>query len=314
MGSEFSLSTQAKRVAVITGAGRGIGRSHALAFAAANARVVVNDLGVTYAGTREGPSPADAVVEEIRARGGEAVADYNDVASWSGAEGLLATALNAFGRVDVLVNNAAIVRPAMITDVSEIDLDEIMRVNIKGTFGPTRCFAEHWANQAAKHSKPDAAIICTTSRVGLRGTPYYAVYGLTKAAVASLVEAAAAEFEQYGIRVNGIAPRAATRMMGDAMRRVVELGGEAGLTAVFAGGRSRPPAGADQEEPESISPLVVWLASAHASFVSGRIFSVMGGRIALLDGMRERHAVLLPARHSTDDVERVLGPLLRADQ
>ena len=307
-----ALKNRTKRVVVITGAGRGIGRSHALAFAAADTRVVVNDLGVTYAGDPEGVSPAEAVVKEIRERGGEAVADYNDVGTWSGAQALLATALSNFGRVDVLVNNAAIVRPGMITDANETDLDEIVRVNIKGTFGPTRCFARYWADEAKRKAKVDATIVCTTSRIGLRGTPYYSIYGLTKAAVASLVEAAAAEFAQYGVRVNGIAPRASTRMMGDAMRRLVEIAGEEALAAVFSGGRARPPDGEEQEVPESISPLVVWLASSQSKPVSGCIFSAMGGRIALLQGMQERLAVSLPAHHSSDDVERVLGPLVRA--
>src|SRR5690606_35284330 len=171
-------------IAVITGAGRGIGRSHALAFAAAGARVVVNDLGVTYAGEREAISPADAVVAEIRSAGGEAVADYNDVANWAGAAALLRTALEAYGRVDILVNNAAIIRPAALTGTSEQDFDEVVRVNLKGTFCPSRCFAQHWMEQAAAGKKPDASIICTTSRVGLHGTPYYLTYGCAKAAVA----------------------------------------------------------------------------------------------------------------------------------
>ena len=209
------------RVAVVTGAGRGIGRAHALAFAAAGARVVVNDLGVSFDGRREASSPADEVVDEIRRNGGEAVADHNDVADWRGAQALLETALSAYGDVDVLVNNAAIIRPAPLIDASEQDYDEVIRVNLKGSIGPSRAFAAHWAKRGS--ARRDASIVCTTSRIGLHGTPYYLLYGCTKAAIAYFVSAAAAEWGSLDVRVNAVAPRADTRMMGEATRRFSKM-------------------------------------------------------------------------------------------
>jgi NAD(P)-dependent dehydrogenase (short-subunit alcohol dehydrogenase family) len=293
-----------EQVVVISGAGRGIGRSHALAFAARGARVVVNDLGVSYDGNRELVSPADAVVEEIRRAGGEAIADSNDVASWDGAAGLLESALRSFGRVDTLVNNAAIIRPGPLIETTESDLDAVMRVNIKGTFAPLRVFASHWAKQPARGATGQGGnIICTSSRVGSRPAPYYVTYGCSKAAVTYLVEAAAAELAPFGIRVNGIAPRADTRMMGDATRRLGEIAGSAGIAAIFgpdaANTRAAEPAG-------SISPLVLWLASELSRPLTGALFSVMAGRIALLNGKQERSSITLPVSHTPEDVEQAL--------
>ncbi|WP_129780194.1 SDR family NAD(P)-dependent oxidoreductase [Peristeroidobacter soli] len=295
------------QVVVITGAGRGIGRSHALAFATRGARVVVNDLGVSYDGARETLSPADSVVEEIRRAGGEAIADYNDISNWDGAQALLDGALRAFNRVDTLVNNAAIIRPAPLTDTTARDLDDVVRVNVKGTFAPLQVFAAHWKTEGTRspggHSR---SVICTTSRVGFRPAPYYVVYGLTKSAVAYLVEGAAAELAGLGIRVNGIAPRADTRMMGDATRRLNEIAGSVGIAGVFgdSSATERP-----AEPVESISPLVLWLASAASRAVTGAIFSVMAGRIALLDGRHERSVFTLPVTHTPEDVDHALSGL-----
>ncbi|HKQ80794.1 MAG TPA: SDR family NAD(P)-dependent oxidoreductase [Steroidobacteraceae bacterium] len=300
----------AGRVAVVTGAGRGIGRAHALAFADAGAKVVVNDLGVSYSGEKERTSPADEVVDEIRERGGQAVANYGDIADWTGARALLKTGLDAFGRVDILVNNAAIIRPDALIRTSETDFDEVVRVNLKGTFCPTRAFAEHWARQAQAGTPVDASIICTTSRVGLRGTPYYVVYGCTKAAVAYFVEGFAAELQQYGIRVNGVAPRADTRMMGDATRRLQEVAGGEGMRAVFNTLSTAPPSEDVPTDPTSISPFVVWLASDRSKPVNGRVFSVLGSRIGLHEGWRETGHVELPSTYSVEDVALTVPSLL----
>lgn len=298
------------KVVVITGAGRGIGRAHALAFAAAGASVVVNDLGVSYAGEREAASPADGVVEEIRAAGGNAIADHNDVADWRGAERLLGSAVRAFGGADVLINNAAIIRPSPFIETREADLDEVVRVNIKGTFAPMRAFAEFWTKNPVKAGDESRRqIICTTSRIGLRGTPYYLTYGCTKAAVAYIVEASAAELAPAGIRVNGIAPRADTRMMGDATNRLLQVAGDKGLQAVFRSTQSRALDAREAEPPESISPLVLWLASDRSQPLSGRVFSAMAGRIGLFEGGNERHLATLPASHTVEDVHRALASL-----
>jgi NAD(P)-dependent dehydrogenase (short-subunit alcohol dehydrogenase family) len=301
------------RVVVVTGAGRGIGREHALAFAAAGARVVVNDFGVSYSGEKEHTSPAGEVVDEIRHGGGQAVADYCDVSDWTGARRLLDTALDAFGRVDVLVNNAAIIRPEALIHTCEADFDQVVRVNIKGTFCPSRIFAEHWADRTRAGNRVDASIICTTSRVGMHGTPYYLVYGCTKAAVAYFVESAAAELHQYGVRVNGVAPRADTRLMGDATRRLKEVAGGEGLRAVFDALSSAPPSENRPMDPASISPLVVWLASDSSKPVNGRVFSVMAGRIGLHEGWREIDHVQLPSPHSVEHIA-VSVPRLLADR
>jgi NAD(P)-dependent dehydrogenase (short-subunit alcohol dehydrogenase family) len=301
----------ADQVVVVTGAGRGIGRSHALAFAAAGARIVVNDLGVSYAGEAETASPADGVVEEIRRAGGEGVADYQDIASWRGAEALLEMALCVFGRVDILVNNAAIIRPAPLIDTREEDWDEVMRVNIKGTFCPSRVFAKHWIDMAkGGGTRTDASIVCTTSRVGLYGTPYYLGYGCSKAAVAYFVSAAAAELATSGIRVNGIAPRADTRMMADATRRLIEVAGDEGVHAVFGALCSAPPSPNDRQDPSSISPLAVWLGSSKSKPISGKVFAVAGGRIALQESWREGLHVDLPPLHTVSDIDRTIRAML----
>lgn len=301
------MSSFHSKVVVVTGAGRGIGRAHALAFAAAGASVVVNDLGVSYAGEREAVSPADAVVEEIRAAGGKAIADQNDVADWRGAERLLESALRAFGGADVLVNNAAIIRPSSFGETREADLDEVVRVNIKGTFAPMRAFAGFWTRSRPRSADgPGRSVICTTSRIGLRGTPFYLTYGCTKAAVAYLVEAAAAELAPAGIRVNGIAPRADTRMMGDATSRLLAIAGEKGLQAVFQSTQARDVDSRDAEPPASISPLVLWLASDRSRPISGRVFTAIAGRIGVFERGNERHLATLQASHTVEDIHGAL--------
>lgn len=296
------------KVVVVTGAGRGLGRAHALAFAARGATVVVNDLGVSFSGLAESEQPADAVVAEIRALGQEAVADTNDIADWGGCERLLENALRSFGRVDVLVLNAAITRPRKLQELSLADWDDQLRVNLGGTVLPSRIFSAYWVSEAEQGRRRDASIICTTSKVGLRGTPYYLVYGCTKAAVAYFVQAAAAELEPFGIRVNGIAPRANTRMMQDATRNLIEVAGSHGVERLLRAVKSPPPW--DTWGPESVSPTVLWLASDLSQPVSGVVLNVDGGNIVVQHGWHDGLRVEVAQGHSVEDIHRLVRPLL----
>jgi NAD(P)-dependent dehydrogenase (short-subunit alcohol dehydrogenase family) len=298
----------AGKVVVITGAGRGLGRSHALLCAAHGARVVVNDLGVAFDGAREDGSPAHAVVDEIKRTGGQAVADLSDVASWDGCRQLLETTLTMFGRADVLVLNAAITRPRKFHELSESDWNDQVRVNLGGTVFPARAFSAHWVAKSHGGESVDASIICTTSKVGLRGTPLYLAYGCTKAAVAYFVGAAAAELAPHGIRVNGIAPRAITRMMQDATRNLIEVAGQEGIEAILRAVKSPPPW--DALGPDSVSPTVVWLASDQSKPVTGVILNVDGARIAVQEGWRDGSVGTVQAGHTVEDIHRIVLPLL----
>ncbi|MFD8012485.1 SDR family oxidoreductase [Streptomyces sp. NPDC058955] len=249
------------RVVVVTGAGRGLGRAHALAFAAEGARVVVNDLGVGLDGTPGPDSPATAVVEEIRAAGGEAVAHGGDIASTEGAGSLVAAALDAFGRLDTLVCNAGFLRDRMLVNLDEKDWDAVMRVHAKGHFLPLRYAAAHWRAEAKAGRTPEARVVQTTSGAGLLGSVGQGNYAAAKAAVVGLTLVAAAELARYGVQVNAVAPAARTRMT----ERVFD-----GLQAL----------------PEDVSPLVVWLGSAGSAGVTGRVFEAEGGRLTVMEGWR----------------------------
>lgn len=254
------------RVVVITGAGNGIGRSHALAFAAEGAKVVVNDIGVARDGTGASAGPAQAVVDEIKAAGGEAVAHTDDISTWEGAESLIRLAIDTFGRIDVLVNNAGILRDRMLTNMSEAEWDAVIKVHLKGTFGPAHFAAAHWRNLAKAGETVDARIINTSSPSGIFGNIGQANYGAAKAGIAAFSIIASQELGRYGVTVNAIAPTAATRMTED----LTHLVGTAEDAARLA--------------PEHISPLVVWLGSPASSGVTGRVFSVTGTRISVAEG------------------------------
>ena len=229
------------RVVIITGAGRGIGRAHALAFAAEGARVVVNDIGVGLDGSA-GTSPAQEVVEEIKAAGGEAVTNGDDVADWDGAKNLIDTAVNSFGRLDVLVNNAGFLRDRMLANMSEEEWDAVIRVHLKGHFAPLRHAAAYWRDEFKAGNAVDARIINTSSAAGLQGSVGQGNYAAAKAGITTLTLQAAAEMGRYGITVNAIAPAARTRM----------------TEAVFAETMAKPEDGAfDAMAPENVSPLVV---------------------------------------------------------
>lgn len=257
------------RVAVVTGAGRGLGRAHALAFAAEGAKVVVNDLGVGLDGTGGEAGPAQQVVEEIRALGGEAVAHGDDIATTEGAASLVATAVDTFGRLDTLVNNAGFLRDRMLVNLDEDAWDAVVRVHLKGHFLPLRHAAEHWRAEAKAGRVPEARVINTSSGAGLLGSVGQGNYSAAKAGIVGLTLVAAAELGRYGVQVNAIAPAARTRM----------------TERTFAETMAAPENGGfDAMAPENVSPLVVWLGSAASSGVTGRVFETEGGRITVMEG------------------------------
>uniref|UniRef100_UPI001C25BCBE SDR family oxidoreductase n=1 Tax=Streptomyces sp. AC550_RSS872 TaxID=2823689 RepID=UPI001C25BCBE len=251
------------RVVVVTGAGRGLGRAHALAFAAAGAKVVVNDLGVGLDGTLgTAGTPARQVVDEIRAAGGEAVAHDGDVATSAGAASLVAAAWETYGRLDTLVNNAGFLRDRMLVNLDEGDWDAVVRVHLKGHFLPLKYAAAHWRAEAKAGRTPVARVVNTSSGAGLLGSLGQGNYSAAKAGVLGLTLVAAAELGRYGVQVNAVAPAARTRM----------------TERTFAATMTAPDAGFDAMAPENVSPLVVWLGSAGSEGVTGRVFEAEGGR------------------------------------
>ncbi|GGY09754.1 SDR family oxidoreductase [Streptomyces tanashiensis] len=259
------------RVVVVTGAGRGLGRAHALAFAAEGAKVVVNDLGVGLDGTGAGAGPAQQVVDEITASGGEAVAHGGDIATADGAASLVATALDAFGRLDTLVNNAGFLRDRMLVNLGEDDWDAVMRVHLKGHFLPLRHAAAYWRAEAKAGREPVARVINTSSGAGLLGSVGQGNYAAAKAGIVGLTLVASAEMGRYGVQVNAIAPAARTRMTEQTFAETM---------AAPSGG------GFDAMAPENVSPLVVWLGSAASAGVTGRVFEAEAGRITVMEGWR----------------------------
>src|SRR5688500_15565199 len=200
------------RVVIVTGAGRGIGRGHALAFAREGARVVVNDLGAEVDGSGSSTGPAGQVVDEIRAAGGQAVANGDDVSDWEGAQRLVNTAIETFGGLDVLVNNAGILRDRMLVNMTEDEWDAVVRVHLKGTFAPTRWAAAYWRERAKAGETNDARVINTSSTSGIFGNPGQTNYGAAKSGIAGFTVILAQELGRYGVTVNAIAPGALTRM------------------------------------------------------------------------------------------------------
>jgi NAD(P)-dependent dehydrogenase (short-subunit alcohol dehydrogenase family) len=260
------------RVVIVTGAGRGIGRGHALEFARQGARVVVNDIGAELDGTGGGSGPAQEVAEEIRGMGGEAAVNGDDVAEWSGAQRLIGTAIEAFGRLDVLVNNAGFVRDRMFANVSEEEWDAVVRVHLRGHFATARWAAAHWRDRAKAGDRVDARIINTTSGAGLMGSVGQSAYSAAKGGIVSLTLVQAAELGRYGVTANAIAPAARTRM----------------TEQVFAETMAAPTDAStfDEMAPENVAPLVVWLGSTEAADVTGRVFEVEGGKVSVADGWR----------------------------
>jgi NAD(P)-dependent dehydrogenase (short-subunit alcohol dehydrogenase family) len=256
------------RVVIVTGAGRGLGRAHALELARHRATVVVNDLGVTLGGESElGPSPADAVVEEITAAGGNAMADGTSVTDWDGIEALIARVVERFGRLDAVVNNAGFLRDKMLTSMSEDDFDQVLHVHVKGTFVVTRHACAHWRSLAKAGEPVSGRVVNTTSGAGLWGTVGQANYGAAKSGIAGMTTIIALEMERYGVTANAISPIAATRMTQSV-----------GMADDVAPGTW------DRLDAGNASPVVAWLASEDSSWLSGAILRIDGDTVSRVDG------------------------------
>jgi len=282
------------RVAIVTGAARGIGREHALELARQGARVVVNDLGVELDGSGGGSGPAGEVVEAIRGLGSEAIANGADVADWRETAELVQQTLGAFGRLDVVINNAGFVRDRMFVSCSEEEWDAVVRVHLKGHFCLAHHAAEHWRNQSKAGRPVDARIVNTSSGAGLQGSIGQSAYSAAKAGIATLTLVQAAELGRYGITANAIAPSARTRMTEDA----------------FAEMMKKPESGFDAMSPRNVSPLVAWLASPESKDVSGCIFELAGGEISLADGWRTGPKRDKGARWEPDELGAAVHELL----
>ena len=256
------------KVAVVTGAGHGIGRGEALELARQGARVVVNDVGGSVHGEGVDKRPAEEVAEVIRSRGGEAVANYDDVADWDGAAAIVRQAVDEFGRLDVLVNNAGIVRDAMIFSMTEADFDAVVRVHLKGTFVTTHHASVYWREESKAGRQPRAAIVNTVSSAGLQGNVGQANYGAAKAGIAALTVISSLELVRYGVRANAVAPGGMTRITAT-LRKDADV---------------REPDQLDEAEydpmnPANSAPMVAWLASDDAQHVTGQVFRAVGHRI-----------------------------------
>ncbi len=279
------------RIVIVTGAGRGLGRAHALEFARQGARVVVNDYGVALDGTEPSSEAANAVVEEIRTAGGEAIANADDVSAWDGAERLVKTAIDTFGGLDVLVNNAGIVRDRMIVSTDESEWDDVVRVHLKGHFAPTRHAGSYWRERSKQGDAVDARIINTSSGAGLLGSIGQGAYSAAKAGIASLTLVEAAELGRYGVTANAIAPSARTRL----------------TEGTFVDMMKKPDSGFDAMDPANVSPLVVWLGSTESSDVTGHVFELEGGIVSVADGWHHGPRRAKESRWNPAE----LGPVVR---
>jgi len=255
------------RVAIVTGAGRGVGREHALLLAQAGAKVVVNDIGAGVDGSGRDASLAGEVVAAIRSSGGEAIANGEDVSAWKGAKAMIDAAIAHFGRLDVLINNAGNLRDRMLTNMEEHEWDDVMRVHLKGTFAPSRHAAAYWRDESKRSGGPvKGRIINTSSTSGLYGNVGQTNYGAAKAGIAAFTIIAARELRRYGVTVNAISPTALTRMT-EGLRQLTEE--EKAL-----------------RDPKWVSPTVVYLASEEAQDITGRVIQAGMGRIGVCEGWR----------------------------
>lgn len=284
------------RVVIVTGAGRGIGKEHALEFARHGAKVVINDIGAEVDGSGSSSGPAGEVVEEIREMGQEAIANGDDVSDWEGAQNLIKTAVATFGGLDVLVNNAGILRDRMIVNMTDSEWDSVIRVHLRGTFAPTRWAANYWRERSKEGHTNNARIINTASASGIYGNIGQSNYGAAKAGIASMTIIASQELGRYGVTVNAIAPAALTRMTENLGLAHPDSAGTTPAFDIFA--------------PENIAPLVVWLGSHDSEGITGRIFDVVGGHIDIAEGWHAGPSVDRNQRWTVEELSAIIPDLV----
>jgi len=282
------------RTVIVTGAAGGLGKSYALAFAAEGANVVVNDIGTSLGGEGRDTSAADAVVEEIKSAGGNAIANYEDVTDWDAGKRIVDAAVEAFGDLHVVVNNAGIVRDRMFVSATLDEWDATMHVHLRGHFCIARHAVDYWRGRSKEGHEVDARIINTTSGAGLQGSIAQAAYSTAKGGIASLTLVQAAELGRYGITSNALAPSARTRMTEQAFADKMATDGDA----------------FDVMHPDNIAPTVVWLGSSQSKDVTGCVFELEGGKIMLEDGWREGPVVDKGAKWDPADVGDAVEKLL----
>ena len=274
------------RIALVTGAARGVGKEHALGLAKHGAKVVVNDLGAGVDGSGADTTPAQAVVDEIKDLGGEAIVNGDDVSSWDGAKNMIDQTIDAFGTIDVVVNNAGILRDRMLVNMTEDEWDAVIQVHLKGTFAPSRHAAAYWRQRSKETGeKVNARIINTSSTSGLYGNIGQTNYGAAKAGIAAFTIIAARELARIGVTVNAVSPTAYTRMT-DNLREYTEEDIE-------------------RRDPRWVSPTIVYLSSAEASDITGRVIQAGNGRVAVCEGWRRGAEI-----DQIEDAEAV-GPMIR---
>ena len=282
------------RTVIVTGAARGLGRAYALAFAAEGANVVVNDIGASLGGEGHDTSAADAVVSEIKSAGGQAIANYEDITDWDAAKRIVDAAVEAFGDLHVVVNNAGIVRDRMFVSATLDEWDATMHVHLRGHFCVSRHAVDFWRAQQKAGKPVDARIINTTSGAGLQGSIAQAAYSTAKGGIAALTLVQAAELGRYGVTANALAPAARTRMTEQAFSDKMATEGEA----------------FDAMDPANVAPTVVWLGSSQSGHVTGCVFELEGGKIMIEDGWREGPVVDKGARWNPADVGAAVDTLI----
>ena len=281
------------RVVIVTGAGRGLGRAHALAFAAEGAKVVVNDLGASLGGDGTDLSPAQEVVNEITAAGGEAIVNGDDVSDWDAAGSMVEEAIETFGGLDTVVCNAGIVRDRMLANMTIDEWDAVIRVHLRGMFCPVRHAIGHWRDMSKAGTPVDARIVTTSSGAGIYGSVSQGNYAAAKAGIATFTLTAAAELGRYGVMANSIAPAARSRMTEDA----------------FAEMMKKPESGFDAMDPANVSPLVVWLGSGECN-VTGRMFETEGGKLSVADGWQRGNVFDKGERWAPDEIGAIVTDLI----